>query len=84
MNIRLLFLAAPFFFGAACGAYAAPHTAKAAKAAPGHRMRPAPSVAAGPFRDVPPDHWAARAVETLRRKGIVRGYPGAAKEVRAR
>ncbi len=28
-----------------------------------------------PFSDVPPDHWAATAVETLRRKGIVVGYP---------
>lgn len=29
----------------------------------------------GPFRDVPPDHWAAQAMETLRRQGIVQGYP---------
>ncbi len=28
-----------------------------------------------PFSDVPPDYWAATAVETLRRKGIVVGYP---------
>lgn len=27
-----------------------------------------------PFSDVPPDHWAA-AVETLRQRGIVVGYP---------
>src|SRR5207248_8572546 len=28
-----------------------------------------------PFPDVPPDHWAFPAVESLRVKGIVRGYP---------
>jgi len=28
-----------------------------------------------PFSDVPADHWAASAVETLRRAGIVAGYP---------
>ena len=28
-----------------------------------------------PFSDVPPNHWAASAVETLRRHGIVEGYP---------
>ena len=32
-------------------------------------------VAGGPFSDVPKDHWAAAAVETLRRRGIVKGYP---------
>ena len=30
---------------------------------------------ARPFSDVPKDHWAASAVETLRRRGIVEGYP---------
>jgi hypothetical protein len=35
-------------------------------------------VAVLPFADVPPGHWAARAVETLHRAGIVRGYPGGA------
>lgn len=29
----------------------------------------------GPFRDVPPNHWAASAVENLRREGILVGYP---------
>src|SRR5436305_627744 len=28
-----------------------------------------------PFPDVPKDHWAFPAVESLRVKGIVRGYP---------
>jgi hypothetical protein len=27
------------------------------------------------FRDVPPDHWAYKAVDTLRAKGILIGYP---------
>jgi hypothetical protein len=27
------------------------------------------------FSDVPADHWAAPAVEELRRLGILRGYP---------
>ena len=31
---------------------------------------------AEPFPDVPPTHWAASAVETLRRQGIMGGYPG--------
>ena len=35
-------------------------------------LRPA---AGGPFSDVPKDHWAAAAVETLRQRGIVKGYP---------
>jgi len=29
-----------------------------------------------PFPDVPRDHWAFSAVEELREKGILRGYPG--------
>ncbi|HRF59337.1 MAG TPA: S-layer homology domain-containing protein [Fimbriimonadaceae bacterium] len=29
----------------------------------------------GPFKDVPKDHWAASAVENLRREGILVGYP---------
>ena len=28
-----------------------------------------------PFKDVPQDHWAYQAVENLRQKGILRGYP---------
>lgn len=31
--------------------------------------------AAKPFPDVPQDHWAFQAVESLRQKGILRGYP---------
>lgn len=34
-----------------------------------------PVVTGGPFSDVPKDHWAAAAVETLRQRGIVVGYP---------
>lgn len=38
--------------------------------------RPVPlPLTAKPFPDVPANHWAASAVETLRRKGIVAGYP---------
>lgn len=29
-----------------------------------------------PFKDVPTDHWAYQAVESLRQRGIIRGYPG--------
>lgn len=28
-----------------------------------------------PFPDVPKDHWAYQAVETLRKAGVVHGYP---------
>lgn len=28
-----------------------------------------------PFPDVPPTHWAASSVETLRRQGLIAGYP---------
>lgn len=82
-NTRFLLLAAPFFFGAAMGASAAPHKAKPAKAKPVKaQAAKAPvtapqAVSGGPFRDVPPNHWAAQAVETLRQQGIVRGYPAA-------
>jgi hypothetical protein len=31
--------------------------------------------ASGPFADVPADHWAYQAVDTLQRAGIVIGYP---------
>lgn len=30
---------------------------------------------AEPFPDVPPTHWAASSVETLRRQGLIAGYP---------
>lgn len=73
--------------GVGLGASAAPkhttpkrHAAKRMPAAPKPtaRDRPERSVPGG-FRDVPPDHWAARSVETLRRAGIVKGYPDSAK-----
>ena len=35
---------------------------------------PAP-VRTEPFSDVPKDHWAFDAVEQLRQRGILRGYP---------
>ena len=34
-----------------------------------------PALAQGPFNDVPTDHWAYDAVNTLQRDGIVIGYP---------
>lgn len=44
-----------------------------------HMPAPTPKalrpVTGGPFSDVPKDHWAAAAVDTLRRRGIVVGYP---------
>ena len=43
------------------------------------RPQPAPQGTPGGFRDVPPDHWAAKAVETLRQDGIVKGYPDSGK-----
>ncbi len=70
MNTRLPLLAAPLLLGIAL---AAPPKAKPVKAAPATTAPHA--VPGGPFRDVPPNHWAAQAVETLRQKGIVRGYP---------
>jgi hypothetical protein len=48
-----------------------PHAAIAARNVPAARQ-PASD---HPFSDVPPDHWAASAVETLRERGIVVGYP---------
>ncbi len=38
-------------------------------------VQPRPAVHNGPFSDVPKNHWAAAAVETLRQRGIVTGYP---------
>jgi len=70
-NTCLLLLAAPLLLGAALAAPPkAPKPVKAALATTAPRVVPG-----GPFRDVPPNHWAAQAVETLRQKGIVRGYP---------
>ncbi|HET6386917.1 MAG TPA: hypothetical protein VFJ58_26295 [Armatimonadota bacterium] len=42
-------------------------------------LEPAPATAQAsqPFPDVPRDHWAAHAVELLRERGIVIGYPPA-------
>lgn len=57
--------------------------AAAGSAAP-VRAATVPAAAAGtqsanrPFPDVPPDHWAFQAVETLRKVGVVNGYPGSA------
>lgn len=84
-----LILSALLALGAGMGASAAPkhsvhkkHLAtikpapQALPAAPAARaVRPLP----GGFPDVPADHWAARAVETLRQRGIVTGYPASAK-----
>ena len=46
----------------------------AVSAQPGAAPDPAP-VRDTPFPDVPRDHWAFDAVEQLRQRGIVRGYP---------
>jgi len=35
----------------------------------------AAAAAQGPFADVPPDHWAYEAVNSLQEKGIIQGYP---------
>ena len=50
------------------------HAAKPTPVAVDRPERAAPGTPGG-FRDVPPDHWAAQSVETLRRAGIVQGYP---------
>ena len=42
--------------------------------APAVTMAQTPA-ASGPFADVPADHWAYSAVDTLQRAGIVIGYP---------
>jgi len=80
-----LILSALLAFGAALSASAAPkhlahkkHTAKPTPVAI-NRPEPATQGTPGGFRDVPPDHWAAKAVETLRREGIVKGYPASGK-----
>jgi len=41
---------------------------------------PRPPADSRPFSDVPKDHWAAAAVETLRQRGIVVGYPAVPKK----
>ena len=35
----------------------------------------APALAQGPFTDVPTDHWAYDAINTLQKDGILIGYP---------
>ncbi len=40
----------------------------------GRAAEPVP-VRGAPFPDVPPSHWAYPAVEELRQRGIMRGYP---------
>ena len=80
-----LILSALLVVGAGMAVSAAPkhtiHKKHTPKPAPVAADRPEPSTQGTPggFRDVPPDHWAAKAVETLRREGIVKGYPSGAK-----
>lgn len=80
-----LILSALLVLGAALGASAAPkhpvHKKHTPEAAPAAVVRPEPATQGTPggFRDVPPDHWAAQSVETLRRAGIVKGYPDGGK-----
>ena len=78
MTRRLLLLATPLLLSTALVASAAPHKATLArhpKLAVALPMPPPTPQATGGFPDVPPGHWAAQAVETLRRAGIVQGYP---------
>src|SRR5580658_8115996 len=42
---------------------------------PATTLRPAMADSSGPFADVPADHWAYQAVDTLQKAGIVIGYP---------
>lgn len=48
-------------------------------AVPAQSAQPAPPrdapIRTTPFPDVPRDHWAFDAVEQLRERGILRGYP---------
>lgn len=37
----------------------------------------APAAANRPFTDIPRNHWAFEAVEAMRQRGILRGYPPA-------
>lgn len=72
-----LILSALLVLGASLSASAAPKTKAHVKPAP--RVTPTTAKAIRPipggFPDVPADHWAAQSVETLRRAGIVKGYP---------
>ena len=80
-----LILSVLLVLGAALSASAAPkhpaHKKQTPKSAPIAINRPEPATQGTPggFRDVPPDHWAAQSVETLRRAGIVKGYPDGGK-----
>ena len=74
--------------GAVLGASAAPNHKVPKMTHKKHMTKPAPVAVLpapatqgtpGGFRDVPPDHWAAKAVETLRHDGIVKGYPDSGK-----
>ena len=79
MTKHSLAIAVALLLNAALAASAAPRHAPPVKRSRPAASTPTPAPAPqspGGFRDVPPDHWAARAVETLRRAGIVRGYPG--------
>ncbi len=60
--------------GAALSVSAMPRHAAPARHAKPAPVAPAPQ-APSPFRDVPPNHWATQAVESLRKAGIVQGYP---------
>jgi hypothetical protein len=42
---------------------------------PAVTMAQAGAATSGPFADVPADHWAYQAVDTLQKAGIVIGYP---------
>lgn len=63
-------------------AQTAPHPFSQIDSPIGHFVvRPVPvtstlnNPSSAPFRDVPRDHWAFASVETLRKAGIVVGYP---------
>ncbi len=88
--MRYTLILAALLVGVGLGASAAPkhgapqrHTAKRTPTTPKPTAidRPERAVPGTPggFRDVPPDHWAAQSVETLRRAGIVKGYPDSGK-----
>lgn len=38
-------------------------------------LRPVPVSPASVFRDVPPDHWAAKSIDTISRSGFLTGFP---------
>jgi len=40
-----------------------------------HWRTPIPGIALQQFKDVPSDHWAAKAVKDLRAAGLIDGYP---------